>query len=166
MAQTSVPTARPASYSLAQILLHWSIAALVIWQLFFSEHPPRMQPGSAQLSVWTRTWESSHVWLGLAVLALVVVRVALRLAVGAPPPVETHKVQALAAQAVHFLFYFLLFFMPITGILAWYFGLPTGGIHELGQPVFIGLIVAHVAATLWHHFVKHDGVIRRMLPAQ
>ena len=56
MTRPSVRPCRPATYSLAQIVLHWSIAALVIWQLFFSEHPPRVQPGSAQLSAWSRTW--------------------------------------------------------------------------------------------------------------
>ena len=68
---------------------------------------------------------------------------------------------------MHFLFYALLVFMPVTGILAWYFGLPTGDLHELGQPAFIALIVAHVAAALWHQFVQRDGLIRRMVvPAQ
>lgn len=167
MAHSAPTRPRPASYSLAQIVLHWSIAALVAWQLFFSDHPPRIQPGSAQLSVWARTWESSHVWLGLAVLGLVVIRIVLRLAVGAPSPVETNRFQATAAQVVHFLFYALLVFMPVTGILAWYFGLPTGDLHELGQPAFIALIVAHVAAALWHQFVQRDGLIRRMVvPAQ
>ncbi|MCB1489432.1 MAG: cytochrome b [Bauldia sp.] len=162
MAQPSMPTERPASYSFAQIVLHWTIAALVVWQLFISGRPPRIQPGSVQ-GFWAMTTESSHVWLGLIVLALVIVRVVLRLSQGAPPPVESSRATETAARVVHFLFYLLLFFMPITGMLAWYAGLPTGDIHELGQPVFIALIVIHVAATGWHQFVKHDGLIRRMI---
>ena len=147
MARTSVPTARPASYSLAQIVLHWSIAALVIWQLFFSEHPPR---AAARLGPALGLEPDLGIEPCLA-------------RPGGPGPgrrpgrrcgwrsaprrrSKPTGFRRLAAQAVHFLFYFLLFFMPVTGILAWYFGLPTGGIHELGQPVFIGLIVAHVAA--------------------
>ena len=162
MAQPFSTAKRPPSYSLAQIVLHWTIAGLVAWQLFISGHPPRIQPGSVQ-GFWAMTTASSHVWLGLTVLALGVVRVVLRLSQGAPPPVESPPAAEVASRVVHFLFYLLLFFMPITGILAWYFGLPTGDIHELGQPVFIVLIAAHVAASLWHQFIRHDGLIRRMV---
>ena len=70
---------------------------------------------------------------------------------------------AALARAAHNLFYALLFLMPITGILSYYFRLPTGEIHELGKPVFIGLIAVHVAAALWHQFIRHDGTLRRML---
>jgi len=163
MARNSVPAAYRTSYSLAQIVLHWSIAALVFWQLFFSGRPPRFLYGTATQDLWTRTFESSHVWIGLLVLALVAVRVVLRLVHGAPPADESNRMVAMAAKGAHLLFYVLLFFMPITGIMSWYFGWPTGGLHEAGQPVFVALIAVHVAAAGWHQFVKRDGLMKRMV---
>lgn len=163
MAQAKRFITHPQSYSWAQIVLHWAIAALVIWQLFFSEHPPHERPGAAEADFWTLTLESSHVWIGLIVLALVVVRIALRLGHGAPALDDQDSRVVLVARIVHFLFYVLLVYMPVTGILAYYAGLPVGGLHELGQPVFIALIAVHVVAALWHQFVRRDHLMRRML---
>jgi cytochrome b561 len=163
MPRNPVSAAYRTSYSWAQIVLHWTIAALVIWQLFFSGRPPRFLYGSASQDLWTRTFESSHVWIGLLVLALVLVRVVLRLVHGAPPADESNPMVAMAAKGAHLFFYVLLFFMPITGILSWYFAWPTGGLHEAGQPVFVALIAVHVAAAVWHQFANRDGLMKRML---
>jgi cytochrome b561 len=35
--------------------------------------------------------------------------------------------------------------------------------HEVLSNVLIALVVVHVAAALYHHFVLRDGVLRRML---
>ena len=82
---------------------------------------------------------------------------------GAPPPVETGRAVAILARVSHAAFYVLLIAVPVTGILDFYFHLPTGGLHELDKPLFILLIALHVAATLWHQFIRHDGTLRRML---
>ena len=152
----------PRSYTLAQIALHWSIAALVIWQLVFGESMQALEhPEGA--SATDTFLANSHLVVGFAVLALVAVRIVLRLVNGAPPPEESSRAAAILARAAHAAFYLLLVAVPVTGILAFYFGLPTGELHELGKPAFIVLIALHVAATAWHQFVRHDGTLRRML---
>lgn len=156
----------PASFSLPQIVLHWSIAALVLWQLFVSEGPPDAErlARSGQVADSVRQFlASSHIWVGFAILALVVVRIGFRFAYGAPKPTEEGRFAGIAARTVHAAFYILLIAMPLTGIAGTYFGLPTGEIHEFGKPVFLVLIAAHVGAALWHRFVRHDGVMRRMI---
>ena len=153
-------------YTFGQMFLHWSIAALVVWQLFVSSSPNEaahmlrrgLTPGATDAFL-----AASHVWVGFAILALVVVRVVRRLRRPTPPANEANRLLAALARYAHNLFYALLFFMPITGIMSYYFGLPTGGIHELGQPVFIGLIVIHAAAALWHQFIRRDRLMLRML---
>lgn len=152
----------PRAYTLSQIVLHWTIAALVIWQLIFGEsiraleHPERATSTDIFLG-------NSHIVVGIAILVLVALRIALRLANGAPPPEGTGRFTALLAGATHAAFYVLLVAMPVTGLLYFYLGLPTGEVHELGKPLFIILIALHVLATLWHQFVRHDGTLRRML---
>lgn len=150
------------TYTLGQIVLHWAIAALVVWQLVFGEsmealeHPARADAAELFLA-------NTHIWAGIAILALVVLRIALRLVHGAPPADAPNRLAALLAGAVHLAFYVLLVAMPVTGLMAYYGGLPTGDLHELGKPLFIVLIALHVGATAWHQFVRRDGILRRMV---
>ncbi len=54
--------------------------------------------------------------------------------------------------------------VPVTGLVAWFGGgIETAAdLHELGKPVFIVLIAAHVLAARWHHFWLKDGLLNRM----
>lgn len=150
------------SYSLGQIILHWSIAALVLWQLVFGEsmealeHPAGADAGELFLA-------DAHIWFGFAILALAALRIVLRLWRGAPAPEEPNRAATLLARGAHAAFYLLLVAMPVTGILDYYYHLPTGDLHELGKPLLIVLIALHVAATAWHALVRRDGTLRRML---
>lgn len=167
MANTRAGTAEPsAGYSLAQILLHWTIAALVIWQLVFGESLPeaeRIVRQGGTIDATTAFLADSHIWVGFAILALVIVRLGLRLAHGAPAADEPNRVAGTLAHLAHALFYVLLFTVPVTGILNYYFELPAGDIHTFGKPLFIVLIALHAGAAFWHQFVRHDGTLRRML---
>jgi cytochrome b561 len=152
------------SYSLGQILLHWSIAALVVWRLVFGENMEALEHAAGADSTEVLL-ANSHLWVGFAILGLVALRIVLRIVHGAPPLEEPNRAAAVLARLAHAAFYLLLVMMPVTGILDYYFHLPTGGIHELGKPLFIVLIALHVAATAWHPFVRRDGTLRRMLVA-
>ncbi len=152
----------PRSYTLGQIVLHWAIAALVVWQLLFGEEMQVLEhPAGADAT--DLFLANSHIWVGIAILALVVIRIALRLVHGAPPHDDSGRFTAMLSGATHLAFYVLLIAMPVTGLLAYFLELPTGDIHQLGKPLFIVLIALHVAATLWHQFIRHDGILRRML---
>jgi cytochrome b561 len=37
-------------------------------------------------------------------------------------------------------------------------------VHSVVSYALLALVVLHVAAALYHHFVRHDPVLRRMLP--
>ncbi|MEI4471019.1 cytochrome b [Frigidibacter sp. MR17.24] len=158
---------RPAGYSLAQIALHWIIAGLVLWQLVFGEamahvHDDFLEGRSSDPSEVAQA--TLHWWIGLAVLGLVVLRLALRLGRGAPAPAPGPAWQVRAATSVHHLFYLLLVLVPLTGLAAYYQWLgPVGELHELAKPVFIVLIALHAAAALWHQFAVRDGTLMRMV---
>ncbi len=36
-------------------------------------------------------------------------------------------------------------------------------VHEVAAHLLIAMVVLHVFAALWHHYVQHDGVLKRML---
>lgn len=160
--------ARPTGYSLAQIVLHWVIAALVIFQLVFGEEIADAYrayrrgtiPGADEM------FEANiHIYIGLAVLALAVVRIALRIVHGAPPlPVGQPKIQTVIAHLAHAVLYIAIVAVPISGAVAWYLDIPAAGeVHELAKPVIIVTVLAHAGGALLQHFVKKTDVLVRML---
>ncbi len=157
-------TAR-AGYSATQILLHWAIAALVFFQLVFGESMSEVIEAAEEgetPEALDQTLASLHYWVGIAVLALVALRIVLRLTRGVPAPEGAPSLQSKLASAVHGLFYALLVLVPVSGLLGFYLGDPWGELHAFAKPVFIVLIAAHVLGALAHHFVAKDGTLRRM----
>jgi len=151
-------------YSGIQITLHWLIALLVLFQLVFGESMTTVVDAAEEGTVVSPTDQflgTAHYWVGIAVLALVLLRLIVRLANGAPKS-ETGWM-AMAATATHWLFYLLLAAVPATGLLAIYVSDEFGDIHSLGKPIFIVLIALHAAAALFHQFFLKDGTLKRML---
>ena len=172
-------------YDAVAMSLHWLIALLLIFMLFFGEDlMDEKEVG--------RFGPSLHVSIGSAILVLNVLRLVWRL-FNPPPayPASMAPWERVASTATHLLFYVLLIGIPLMGWLATpkflseegsmagltLFGafplpgvpsldLPMKGIHELGSNVGIALLALHVLAALKHHFINRDGVLRRMLPAR
>ncbi|MEA3534298.1 cytochrome b [Rhizobium sp. CC-YZS058] len=160
--------AASARYSTLQIALHWLIAAAVLFQLVFGESMTNVVDAAeegATVSGSDQFLASAHYWVGLSILALVLVRLVARLTHGAPEPAGTALTRK-AATTVHWLFYALLFATPIAGLLAVYVSEEFGDIHAAAKPVFIVLILAHAAGALFHQFVVKDGTLMRMIRAR
>lgn len=161
---------QPASYSRAQIFLHWAIALLVFFQLIFGEaigdYGHALRDGATPDST-TFLMGNAHIWSGVAILVLMLARIALRLIHGAPALIPGPKLQETVAKAIHGLFYLLLIAAPLTGLAAWYLKIrPAGEVHELMKPVFIVLIVLHIVGALWHKFVLKDDTMQRMVSSK
>ena len=151
-------------YSGLQILLHWVIAALVLFQLIFGESMAEVKDALEEGLVpdpAEQTMADAHYWVGIAILVLVGLRIILRLVQGAPAPIGSGP-QLLVAKAIHAIFYLLLITVPVTGLLAVYVNEELGEVHEIGKPLFIAFIVLHVLGALFHHFKLKDETLRRM----
>lgn len=153
-------------YTVLQLSLHWLIVLLVLFQLVFGEdmgsYNYSLRSGQDVAPLLTGYY--LHVGIGIAILALTLLRFGLRLTVGVPPSVPGPALQVKAGEALHYLFYLMLIVTPVTGLLAQYVDMETfGEIHEINKPVFILLIVIHAAAALYHHFVLKDATLRRMM---
>jgi len=156
-------------YSRVQIMLHWAVAVLIVFQLIFGESMTEaweaIEEGAAAnmtLMVW------AHIVAGIAVVALVCWRLALRLTRGVPaaPAGESAAIRV-AGHLGHAGLYVLMIGAPITGLLAWYGGVTDlAEVHELAKPALIILILVHVAAALYHHFFLKDGLLDRMRKPQ
>jgi cytochrome b561 len=38
--------------------------------------------------------------------------------------------------------------------------------HNLGAKLILAIVILHVAAAVWHQFIRKDGLLARMLPAR
>ncbi len=130
-----------------------------------------------------------HRSLGVLVLVLFVIRLVVRyFYFFTHVTADLPKILRRLAGAGHIFIYSLLFFVPLVGWLytnaagkpVLFFGgiqLPAllhknralaenlGELHEVFAWVFIVVVIGHIAAALWHHFVRKDHVLRAMLPA-
>ena len=155
-------------YSSIQIGLHWAVVVLVAFQyvahsgmetawnaLRRDEVPPQ------DVEVLTYL----HIGAGILVLLLALARIALRLTRGAPaPPADEPRLLQLSAEAVHIAIYALLLLLPLTGLVAWFLGVPAAGsIHVLFKNALLAAIVLHVAGALFQHIVRRSDVLMRML---
>jgi len=152
-------------YSGVQISLHWLIATLVLFQLIFGESMTTVRDASEEGTVTSTADQglaTAHYWVGLSILALVFLRIVVRLAQGSPAPLGSSLTSKLA-KFVHVLFYILLFATPTTGLLTIYVDDVFGDIHGWLESIFIALIAIHAVAALAHQFLFKDGALKRIL---
>ena len=169
------------TYGLIARLLHWVLAILIITLisvgLYMSELPNSEDK-------WRMI--GMHKATGMLVLSLVIVRVIWRLMNVQPElPKSVPAILARLAHANIFILYFLMIAMPVSGILgslsAGYpisffdlFVIPAFAMkyevfssycwwtHGICAWLLICLIIAHIGAGLYHHFIRKDNVLRRM----
>ena len=149
-------------YSGAQIALHWLIAGGVIFNYIVSDGMGRALRQHLAGQEITVDIAGLHVWVGMAVLALVALRIVLRLVRGGPKPEA--GLMGKAASAMHGFLYLLMLAVPAAGAAAWFGGQAAAGDpHALLANVLIAMAGLHALAALFHHYVMKDGVLRRML---
>jgi cytochrome b561 len=170
------------SYGRGAVAFHWIVAVLVVWVgilgLLHDSWPKRSHV----------FWINIHALCGLVLWLLVIARYGWRLAHPAPGlPAHMGAGYRRLSQAAHLGLYALLFVTPIIGIVTfiWHgrvlnlglfavnFGVrsdravfePTEDLHGYLAYALFALAAVHIAAALWHHFVKRDGLLRRMWPS-
>jgi cytochrome b561 len=170
------------SWSATARTLHWLMALLILLQAIGGWVVEEMDSSPLKVDAMT-----AHKSLGITLLLLLVIRLLWRLTHAAPPPPQGSKWwEILAARLSHTALYLLMIAVPLSGWLSastsiipwklWWLmpwpriASPSEDLHEIAEAVHEGLIWAlaavlavHVSAALYHHFVKRDAVLRRML---
>jgi cytochrome b561 len=172
------------SYGAVPQALHWAVAALVLlaWLLgTFGDVLPRGTARAAGLFV--------HMSAGLAIITLVLVRLAWRLGDPPPPPEKTSLGEwaERTSQIIHYALYAFLVAIPIVGIVLQFARgdvLPIFGLFHIASPwpadrgfartvkeihalLANGIMIlagVHAAAALAHHWIFRDRTLLRMLP--
>ncbi len=171
-------------YSPVAKWLHWVILILVLMQFGIAILMPDIGPHTV-----SGTLINLHFSVGVLILILMAIRFAHRLL--HPVPLDMPHSPAWerwAAYAMHRAFYFILLVGPflgwasasahrlpvdVFGIISlpaiaaprvrW--ALTAGDIRIYMMWTLAALIALHAAAALYHHYVRRDRVLQRMLPA-
>jgi cytochrome b561 len=162
-------SSRPARYSWTQIGLHWLVAALVLAQYATSGAIVRthqMRPLGQQANPTDLFLHTVHNRVGLLIVVAMALRLAVRLWRGAPAPLtDPDGWTARLARTAHWAFYAILIAQGITGAIATYFWWPISAVHVFLFKILLGLLGVHIAAALWHGFVRRDDTLMRMFRA-
>ena len=169
------------SYGILARLLHWGMALLYVG-LFYAAYTMMDMPKTPA------KWElyGLHKSFGLVALLIALTRVIWRWSNPVPQPEPgTQQWQHFLAQLAHYGLYALMFAMPLSGYVmsvaggheVQFFGLPVPSLlsnniplatlahqgHALISQGILWLVGLHVAGALWHHLIRKDRTLMRML---
>jgi len=174
-------------YTGVAMFFHWSIAFLILALLAVGWTFEALGPCPFRTLL-----VNLHKLFGCVTLLLVIGRYVWR--AGNRPPAALPSIpnwQKRLASVVHGLLYFAMLAAPLSGVvfLNYRNGVSFFGIHfpqvfptlfdetgidpemffektHLALPyLIVALLIFHIGAALWHHGVKRDATLKRMLPA-
>lgn len=159
------PAHREGYYHPSQIVAHWTIVFLVLFQFLSGGGMEAAFDGAREgraLGLSGTAW--MHGLMGTGILGLMVWRLWMRRRHPVPPPPESEPaILQMVSRGVHYAFYAILIAAPLVGLLAVFTGIGAfAGLHGLLVALLLILIVLHFAGAMWHAF-RRDGVVKRML---
>jgi len=169
-------------YTATARVLHWITAILVLAQIVL---------GILIANKWTGAWQDQlydlHKSNGAVLIPIILIRILYRWGHRPPPlPADIPAIQQFAAHATHYLLYGLVVvqvFLGWIGTASYPAPVPIYGLFNLPsvwpenralseQLLFVHRIVGisiavvaamHIGAALFHHFVRKDRVLMRMI---
>ncbi len=169
-------------YRWPTIGVHWLTVLLIIaaYVLATILEDMTLSPQKLKLYSW-------HKWIGITVLFLLPLRLLFRFLDPLDHRAGLTALEVKASAAVHGVIYLLLIAVPMFGWLhssaagfpvVWLGVLPLPDLvgkdkalaevfkelHEGSVNLLIALVVMHAAAALYHHHIRRDGVLARMVP--
>lgn len=169
----------PTRYSRTLAALHWLLALMIIGALFGGKVLLDGTPNDDPAKLFSL---SMHMPLGLTILALMILRLVVRMRSAEPPHADIgNAILNKAGVWAHWVLYALVFVMCLSGIvMARGAGLPDivfGGsgaplpevfsgparlVHGITSTTLIVLIIGHIGAAVYHQYVRKDGLLARM----
>lgn len=164
-------------YGTVAVTIHWFSALLILVLIGSGFRASGMEDAAAKAAIL-----QVHLPVGVAILFLTLLRIGWWFwADKKPDPVDMAPWQDRASRLVHILFYVVILGMAASGIgmmvlsgvgpinfggspetLPDFWDLLPRRPHGIGARTVVALLVAHVGAVLYHHFIKKDGLIWRM----
>ena len=164
-------------YGTVSRVFHWGMAVLILWQLM--KLSDRINDGEHWVGETLVPW---HISIGSLLSVLVLLRICWAWSQRRQRPEQDPAVATLVRMG-HVLLYAAIVLLPITGVFrmigkgyGWSpFGweivakgpeipwmITIGSLHSPIAWLLLFMIIGHIAIALYHHFIKKDGVLRRM----
>lgn len=169
----------PTRYHGALVSLHWLMAVLLIVALAMGTFALKTMPNASPDKINALR---GHMIAGGLILLLTLVRLVVRVKTRHPAPATTgNALLDRLAPGVHWVLYGMVLVMAGSGIAmsvlaglpqivfngvgtlpANFDALPPRAVHGIMAKLLMLGIAAHVAAALYHQFVRRDGLLSRM----
>lgn len=166
-------------YGVLSRFFHWLTAVLVLQQFFkFADH---INEGKHWLG---DTFGPYHASIGALILLLTILRL-IWVSRQSSRPAQSDDLTGKLAKIMHRIMYTCMLLMPPLGMLYIYgkgypvklFGMTVlakpagetawmitvGGLHAILALLLAVLVLAHFSAALYHHFIRQDDTLRRMV---
>lgn len=169
--------------SIATIVLHWVVAVGMVGMLLYGLQLWLTPSGPAKVALIPL-----HKSFGIAVGLLALLRVALRIYEGFPTPISENvtSYERLLAYRVHVVLLIMTLVLPLSGIAkSITYARPVAAFgfniipqlldkknefwhsvasltHNIAAVLLTVLLFVHTGATIFHHFVRRDGILSRM----
>lgn len=162
------------------VVLHWLLALMIIGGLIMGTYVLAATPNDDPFKLISLRM---HMSMGLAILVLMLIRLGVRLLTAKPPHADIgNPVLNRLGVAAHWLFYILVIAMCVSGLAtanlaglreivfggsgaplpADFSAFPPRKAHGALATLLTLVILGHVAAGLWHQYVRKDGLFGRM----
>ena len=170
------------SYGLITKIFHWLIAFAILGLITVGLSMTDMPSSPEKYELY-----GMHKASGVMVLMLVILRILWRISnKEVMPPKSLSNMMNIKKKIGHYVLYLFMLLMPISGILMTHFSsrdIPVFGlftipaaavkdpqiaglfhqVHVLGIWAFITVIILHIGAALYHHFVLKNNILKRMI---
>jgi cytochrome b561 len=178
----------PTHYGAVTRFLHWAVFLLFVYQYVGANLMTRLARDKTLLGLTQGDYYNWHKSIGLALLALAVLRIIWRKTTPLPDwaPMLSPVERAISHRN-ETLLYGCMFLLPISGylfVMAGGFGIKLFGFHDLPNPIgkqewlaamarvahsvvayaTVVVVAWHVGLGLKHHLFERDGFLNRMLP--
>lgn len=170
------------SYGWVSQVFHWGTFALFVALFVVANEMVDAPKGPDKFALY-----GIHKSLGITMFFVLFARISWRMANPTPQDAEASPLEAKAARTLHLLLYAVLLIMPVSGmVMTFAGGHPVSWFGLVDLPNLIGenkslletakfahqfaayglmtMLAGHVGASLWHQFVRKDGVMKRMIP--
>ncbi len=154
-------------FSKYQVIVHWLVACFILFQIAtgstMSNDFLALKDGKISIEeVHKNSWY--HLFFGLTIFLLMVIRFILRIILGVPKPTkQSSSLTIILAKIIHWLFYLVLLIVPISGFVAWNTSnLLIGNLHSASVNALYVLVLIHLIAIVYHQIFLEDNLIDRM----
>ena len=168
----------PERYGSLSRWFHWGMTILIVWQ--FMKISELINEGEHWIGRNLVPW---HISIGFLILILGIMRVYWAIKQSAHRPKVSGPLAPLA-RIGHFLLYLVMLLLPVLGIfymvgkgyglkvfgmqliarsetgIAWMAS--VGSLHAPVAVLFLLLVIGHIGATFYHHFILRDDTLKRM----